>query len=84
MRSLGSQSKWCCEEVNNLAVEIKENHSKVPNYSDPQYRLWARMIANGLHSSKDAPEVPTITGKPQQTYEKIPIEYSCEYSFSCC
>ena len=33
------------------------------NYSDPQYRLWARMIVNGLHSSKESPpQVPMITG----------------------
>ena len=57
-------------EVNNLAVEIMENHSKEHNYSDPQYQLWARMIVNTLHSSKDIPpEVPMITGNPYQTYD---------------
>ena len=63
--SLGPQSKRATKEkeVDDLAAEIKEIHSKDHNYSDPQYRLWARMIVNGLHSSKDIPpEVPMITG----------------------
>ena len=63
--SLGPQSKRATKEkeVDDLAAEIKEIHSKDHNYSDPQYRLWARMIVNGLHYSKDIPpEVPMITG----------------------
>ena len=47
-------------EVDDITEELKELHD---NYSDPQYRLWARMIVNGLHSSKDVPpQVPMITG----------------------
>lgn len=45
-------------EVDDLAEELK-----IFEYSDPQYRLWARMIINGTHSSKDTPpQVPMITG----------------------
>ena len=37
--------------------ELKELHD------DPLYRLWARMIVNGLHSAKDVPpQVPMVTG----------------------
>ena len=51
--SFGLQSKRATKEkeVDDLVAEIKEIHSKEHNYSDPQYRLWARMIVNGLHSS---------------------------------
>ena len=38
-------------------------HSDKCNLSDPQYRLWARMITNGIHSSKETPpQVLMITG----------------------
>ena len=60
--SFGPQSKRATKKKE-VDAEIKEIHSKEHNYSDPQYRLWARMIVNGLHSSKDIPpEVPMITG----------------------
>ena len=49
-------------EIDDMVAEIKELHEN-DNYSDPQYRLWARMIVNGLHSSKESPpQVPMITG----------------------
>ena len=50
-------------EIDDLVAELKEIHSDKHNYSDPQYRLWARMITNGIHSSKETPpQVPMITG----------------------
>ena len=34
----------------------------------PQYRLWARMIVNGIHASKgEPPQVPMIVGAPATT-----------------
>lgn len=51
------------KEVDDVAAELKELHCDSHNYSDPQYRLWARMFVNGLHSSKETPpQVPMITG----------------------
>ncbi len=37
-----------------------------------QFRLWARMIENGVHASKDIPpQVPMITGNtPHRTQKK--------------
>ncbi len=50
-------------EIDDLVTELKEMHSDKRNLSDPQYRLWARMITNGIHSSKEPPpQVPMITG----------------------
>jgi hypothetical protein len=51
------------KEVDDIAEELREiNHGK-HSYSDPQYKLWARMIINGLHSSKEVPpQVPMMTG----------------------
>lgn len=46
-----------------LVAELKEMHVDQHSYSDPQYRLWARMITNGIHASKETPpQVPMITG----------------------
>ena len=48
-------------EIDDLTFDLKELHGE--KYSEPQYRLWARMIINGLHSSKESPpNVPMITG----------------------
>ena len=46
---------------NTIYIDLKELHKE--KYSEPQFRLWARMISNGLHSSKsDPPQVPMIVG----------------------
>ena len=54
------------KEVDIMAAELKELHSNKADgekYNDPQYRLWARMIINGFHCSKEKPpQVPMITG----------------------
>ena len=59
-------------EIDDLVAELKEMHSDKCNLSDPQYRLWARMITNGIHSSKETPpQVPMITGTtPTRTARK--------------
>ena len=51
-------------EVEDIVKELKDLHQDtIEKYSDPQYRLWARMITNGTHSSKETPpQVPMITG----------------------
>ena len=49
-------------EIDRLVDELKEIHSD-EDYTEPQYRLWARMIQNGIHVSKqDPPRIPLITG----------------------
>ena len=59
-------------EVDDLVAELKEMHGDKCNLSDPQYWLWARMITNGTHSSKEnPPQVPTIMGTlPTRTARK--------------
>jgi len=48
-------------EVDTICTDLKELHKE--KYSELQFRLWARMISNGLHSSKsDPPQVPMIVG----------------------
>ena len=50
-------------EVEELAKELKELNEERLDLSEVQYRLWARMITTGIHSSKDTPpQVPMITG----------------------
>jgi len=49
------------EEIDETFKGLKQKHGE--KYSGPQLRLWARMIANGLHESiNDPPQVPMITG----------------------
>ena len=56
-------------------AEFKKIHSDKCNLSDPQYRLWAKMITNGLHSSKETPPyVPMITGTTPTGATRISIE----------
>ena len=58
------KDKYCEKEVelDKLIDEIKDIHEG-DEYTEPQYRLWARMIQNGIHVSKhDPPQIPLITG----------------------
>ena len=49
------------QEVDEIFQDLKDRHAS--DYSGPQLRLWARMIANGLHEDLDnPPRVPLITG----------------------
>lgn len=58
-------------EIDDLVSDLKEMHREKRNLSDPQYRLWARMITNGIHSSKETPpQVPMITGTPTRAPRK--------------
>ena len=51
------------KQIDDVASELIELNSDTLALSDPQYRLWARMIVCGNHSSKEKPpQVPLITG----------------------
>ena len=51
------------KQIDDVASKLVELNSDTLNLSDPQYRLWARMIVCGNHSSKEKPpQVPLITG----------------------
>ena len=51
------------QRVLDMAEELKEMHKEKMTLSEVQYRLWARMLVTGIHSSKDnPPQVPMITG----------------------
>ena len=63
-------------EIEDLVTELKDMHKEHHDYTDPQYRLWARMIQNGMHDSKDEPpQIPMITGiTPNRSKRKTPLE----------
>ena len=49
--------------VDEIVQELKEKNDE--NYSEAQYRLWARMIVTGAHTSRDtAPRIPMFSGTP--------------------
>ena len=51
------------QKVEELAKELQELNSGNLDLNEVQYRLWARMICTGIHSSKETPpQVPMITG----------------------
>ena len=51
------------DEIDDTYKRLKAKHGDT--YTDPQLKLWARMIANHLHSDMDdPPKVPMITGPP--------------------
>ena len=51
------------QRVVDIAEELKELHEDNLKLSEVQYRLWARMLVTGVHSSKEnPPQVPMITG----------------------
>ena len=50
------------KELDKPVDEIKKIHEE-DEYTEPQYRLWVRMIQNGIHVSKhDPPQISLITG----------------------
>ena len=63
-------------QIDDLVDELREMHSENHDYTEPQYRLWARMVQNGIHTSKDSPpQFPMITGvKPGNIKKKAPEE----------
>ena len=47
------------EEVDQFFSDLKDKHGG--NYSSPKLRLWARMIASGIHESiEEPPDVPAF------------------------
>ena len=47
------------EEVDQIFSDLKDKHCG--NYSSPKLRLWARMIASGIHESiEEPPDVPAF------------------------
>ena len=53
------------EEVDDIFQKLKKTHKD--NFSGPQLRLWARMIATGTHDDMDTPpNVPMIVGGIQR------------------
>ena len=58
-------------EIDEVVHELREKHGENQSYSEPQYRLWTRMIQNGIHTSKDTPpQVPMITGATPSNKKK--------------
>ena len=56
-------------KVNETFKDLKQQYGE--NYSGPQLRLWARMIANVLHESlNDPPQMPMITGHVKKKGQK--------------
>lgn len=55
------------EEAETTYTELREKHGT--KYDAPRLRLWARMIATGLHSDYDTPpEIPAFLGStPKRT-----------------
>lgn len=57
------------EELDSIFKQLKEKHADA--YTDPQLRLWARMIVNGTHGNLvDPPHVPMIMGAPLPKKQK--------------
>jgi len=48
-------------QIDDLVAELREKNT-THELSEPQYRLWARMIMSGVHTSKEIPpQIPMIT-----------------------
>ena len=63
------------EEVEELAKELMDLHEDKMQLSETQYRLWARLIVNGIHSSKETPpQIPMITGAATPKRQKPTFE----------
>lgn len=54
------------DEVDVVFQDLKEKHSG--NFSTPQLRMWARMVANGLHDDiEEPPNVPAFCSTPKRS-----------------
>lgn len=63
------------KQVEQLAEELKELNESKLDLTEVQYRLWARMISTGIHSSKDTPpQIPMITGVTPKRKKKLDEE----------
>ena len=48
-------------EIDDITAELKGLHGG--KFGEPQFRLWARMVINGIHKSKETPpNIRMITG----------------------
>ena len=60
LRTVFAETVTYEEEVTDIFEDLKEKHKEMEL---PKLRLWARMIANGVHeSTEEPPNVPMITG----------------------
>ena len=51
------------EDVDEFMEKLRDKHLEEGKYTEPQLRLWARMLARGHHQSlDDPPNIPLITG----------------------
>ena len=59
------------EEVDTIFIDLKDKHNE--KYDNPKLRLWARMIASGLHESTDEPpNVPAfVSEEPKRRKESL-------------
>ncbi len=58
------------EQVDTVYSDLKEKHGD--KYENPKLRLWARMIAGGLHeSTDDPPAVPAFQCEPKRQKESL-------------
>ena len=59
------------EEVDHIFSQLKDKQGD--KYDRPKLRLWARMIASGLHeSTDDPPDVPAFhQGEPKRKKESL-------------
>ena len=58
------------DHVKELTEELQALHGDNLGLSEVQFRLWARMIENGVHVSKETPpQIPMITGSLLQRKE---------------
>ena len=67
-----SRAKRECkeEEVEKVFSELQKKQDNTEKYTTPQLRLWARMVAGGLHTSTDDPPKITIFTGSSSSKEK--------------
>ena len=57
------------EEVESYYKDLVGKHNEM--YTTPQYRLWARMYAAGIHDSmQDPPDIPAFSSNPPKRQRK--------------
>jgi hypothetical protein len=73
------------KQIDDVAAELVELNSEKLDLSDPQYRLWARMIVCGNHSSKEKPpQLPLITGITPTRRSRKSMEETVACTVSAC
>lgn len=57
------------EEVDSIFKELKEKHGS--KYDTPRLRLWARMVANDIHSDyEEPPKIPAFSSTPKRSRQQ--------------